>query len=222
MKFAFKASFPILLGYLAIGSAYGLIVQNAGYPWYVVLITGLLIYAGAGQYALIPLCVAMAGYTTIAVATLLINARHMFYGISLIEKYKNTMPYTPYLIFGLTDETYGVVTTTKIPPELDKKKIYLYITALNHFYWVGGGIVGYFAGALIPFDFAGVDFALTALFVVLLIEQWKNSTRKLPFLIALIAALTAQIVMPASHMLIAAFILSVIILILFRKKLENV
>ncbi len=218
--FALQKTFPIFLGYLAIGTAFGLIIQNIGYPWYLVLIMSVLIYAGAGQYAAASLFAAGAGYFDIAVAILLINSRHMVYGLSLIEQFKKTGPYTPYLIFGLTDETYGLLTSTTIPSNLSRVKVYYYITLFDQIYWVIGGLIGYFLGAVIPFDFAGIDFALTALFVVLLIEQWKNCSNKRPFLIAALCSVAAIIIAGPQQMLITSFICSIAILLLMRRVMD--
>jgi 4-azaleucine resistance transporter AzlC len=219
--FALKKTFPILLGYLSIGMAFGLIVQNAGYPWYLMLVMSLLIFAGAGQYAAIGMFASGTGYIDIALATFLINSRHLVYGLSLVDKYKNTQPYTWYMIFGLTDETYGLATTTTIPPELSRKKTYFYITLFDHCYWILGGLIGFFLGSVIPFDFAGIDFALTALFVVLLIEQWKNCSEKRPFAIAAICSVAAIIFVGSQQMLIAAFVSSILLLLFFRRNIDH-
>ena len=219
--FAFKTTVPIMLGYFAIGCAFGLIVQNIGYPWYVVFLMSLLIYAGAGQYAMAGMFAAGAGYLDIAVAIFLINSRHMVYGLSLLEKFKGTMPYTPYLIFGLTDETYGVLTTTKLPAGIDKAKSYLWITLFDHSYWIIGGIVGFFIGTAIPFDFKGVDFALTSLFTVLLIEQWKSCRKKRPFFLAGFCAAAALITAGSNNMLIVSFVMSLTGIVLIRRWIEK-
>jgi 4-azaleucine resistance transporter AzlC len=218
--FAFKTTIPILLGYLAIGFAFGLIVQSAGYGWYIALLASVLIYAGAGQYALAGMFTTGASLPDIAMAIFLINSRHMVYGLSLLDKFKNTAPYTPYMIFGLTDETYGVLTTVKVPEHLDKKKSYFLITLFDQLYWIIGGLIGFFAGVIIPFDFAGVDFALTALFVVLLIEQWRNCAEKLPFAIAGVCAVAAVLIVGPKNMLIASFVAAIVLLLVFRRQVR--
>lgn len=219
-SFAAKTTIPILLGYSTIGCAFGLIVHNCGYPWYVVLLTSVLIYAGAAQYAIAGMFAAGAGYLDIAIAMFLINSRHMVYGFSILEKFKGTKPYTPYLIFGLTDETFGVLSTVSVPPALDRPKTYFYITLLDQLYWIFGGLAGYFIGAAIPFDFAGVDFALTSLFTVLLVEQWKHCANKLPFLIAAVCAAIALLVAGPRHMLILSFALAAAGIMILRKRVE--
>jgi 4-azaleucine resistance transporter AzlC len=210
LLFAFKTSLPVILGYIAIGSAFGLIMQNTGYPFFLALIMSIVIYAGAGQYAAAGLFAAGAGYAEITMAIFLINSRHMVYGFSMLDAFKNSMPYTPYLIFGLTDETFGLLSTAKIPPELPKVRVNFYITLFNQTAWILGTAAGFFAGEAIPFDFKGVEFALTALFVVLLLEQWECRKDNAPFIIALASAALALIVFGAKNMLAAAFVLSVL------------
>jgi 4-azaleucine resistance transporter AzlC len=208
--FAFKTALPVMLGYLAIGSAFGLIMQNINYPLYLALFMSIVIYAGAGQYAAAGMFAAAAGYMEIALTIFLINSRHMVYGFSMLDKFRNSIPYTPYLIFGLTDETFGLLSTIKSPPELSRVKAYFYITLFNQLSWVAGSAAGFIIGKAIPFDFKGVEFALTALFVVLLLEQWKNRSENAPFIIAALSAVIAILIFGAKNMLIAAFVLSVL------------
>jgi 4-azaleucine resistance transporter AzlC len=210
LLFAFKTTIPVMLGYLAIGSAFGLIIQNTGYPFYLALLMSVIIYAGAGQYAAAGLFASGAGYAEIALATFLINSRHMVYGFSMLDRFRNSFPHTPYLIFGLTDETFGLLSTSKIPPELPQARVYFYITLFNQIAWVAGSMAGFFAGEALPFDFEGVEFALTALFVVLLLEQWDNRRENAPFIIALIAAVSALALFGAANMLVSAFALSIL------------
>ncbi|MDR2401396.1 MAG: AzlC family ABC transporter permease [Deferribacteraceae bacterium] len=208
--FALKTSLPVILGYLAIGSAFGLIIQNNSYPISLAIFMSILIYAGAGQYAAAGLFAAGSGYAEAALTVFLINSRHMIYGFSMRDKFQNALPYTPYLIFGLTDETFGLLSAAKIPPELPRARVYFYITLFNQISWVLGTVAGFYIGEVIPFDFRGVEFALTALFVVLLMEQWKNRRDNSPFIIALVSTALAFLIFGAKNMLIAAFPLSIL------------
>lgn len=211
---AFYLTIPVLLGYLAIGIAFGLLVEHSGYPWYLALMMSLLIYAGAGQYVGIGLLAAGAGIVEIAAVTLLINSRHMVYGLSLIKPFKEAKPFTPYLIFALTDETYALMTSMEVPEGVDKPRFYFYLAALNQSYWVTGGIIGYFLGHFLPFSTEGLGFALTALFVVLLMEQWKVCRVKLPFFIALVCGVAALMLLGPGNMLIGSIFASMAILLL--------
>jgi 4-azaleucine resistance transporter AzlC len=208
--FAFKTAVPVILGYLAIGAAFGLILHNVGYPLFLALFMSVVIYAGAGQYTAAGMFTAGAGYAEIALTTFLINSRHIVYSFSMLNMFRNSLPHTPYLIFGLTDETFGLLSTADVPLELPKIRAYFYITLFNQTAWVTGTAFGYLIGKAAPFDFKGVEFALTALFVVLLLEQWKNRRDNSPFIIAFVSAVLALLIFGKENMLIAAFVLSVL------------
>lgn len=216
LKKAFPLTIPVLLGYLAIGIAFGLLVEHAGYPWYLAFLMSAFIYAGAGQYIGIGMLAAGAGVLEIAAVTLLVNSRHMVYGLSLIRQFKEAKPYTPYLIFSLTDETYALLTSMRVPEAVDRPLFYFYIALLNQSYWVAGGVLGFFLGRMLPFSTEGLGFALTALFVVLLMEQWKVCKEKLPFFIALVCGITALVLLGPGNMLIGAIFASTAI-VLFGK-----
>lgn len=168
---AFKITLPVLFGYLAIGIAFGLVLIEKNYPWWLAPIMSIVIFAGAGQFMAIPLFAANAPISAILIAELLLNIRHIVYGLSLITKFNQCGKYKYYLIFALSDETYSLLTTTDFPEGADKGKFYFTIAALDQFYWVIGGIIGTLIGSVIPFSLSGVDFALTSLFVVLFIDQ---------------------------------------------------
>jgi 4-azaleucine resistance transporter AzlC len=174
----FKLTLPVLSGYIAIGIPFGLMVINAGYPFWVAPFMSVVIYAGAGQYLAIGLFAAGAPISTIAVSILVLNLRHVVYGLSLLEEFRRSGKWRPYLIFALTDETYALMTGCPKPEELAPKMsegvFYGTIALLDHCYWVLGSVIGAAAGALLPVDFAGIEFALTALFAVILLDQLKR------------------------------------------------
>jgi 4-azaleucine resistance transporter AzlC len=215
-KKAFPLTIPVLLGYLAIGIAFGLLVEHAGYPWYLAFLMSAFIYAGAGQYIGIGMLAAGAGLVEFAAVTLLVNSRHMVYGLSLIRQFKDAKPFTPYLIFALTDETYALLTSMKVPKEVDRPRFFFFIALLNQIYWVAGSVLGFFLGRMLPFSTEGLGFALTALFVVLLMEQWKVCKEKLPFFIALLCGVAALVFLGPGNMLIGAIFASTAI-VLFGK-----
>lgn len=190
---ALKTSLPVFFGYLAIGIAFGLMLTNAGYPWWLSLVMSLTMYAGAGQYIAVGLFAAGTPLSMILITEALVNIRHIVYGLSLISKFKECGKWKYYMIFGLTDETYSLLTTTEAPLDANKGRFYFTISVLDQSYWVLGSIIGAVAGALIPFDFAGVDFALTALFVVLLIDQIEKTKDLIPPAAGLFATLIAII-----------------------------
>lgn len=210
---AFKASVPVLLGYIAIGIAFGLLLIHAGYPWYLALLMSVIIYAGAAQYIAVGLFAANASFADIATVTLLVNARHMVYGLSLIDKFKDAGAFKPYLIFALTDETYALLTSVPVPSGIERKRFYFYISVLDQIYWIAGSVLGALIGTLIPVNTEGLDFALTALFIVLLIEQYKTCDRKFPFIVAAACSILALILIGPANMLIVSIVASVLLLV---------
>jgi 4-azaleucine resistance transporter AzlC len=219
LKTAFLVSVPVLLGYAAIGIAFGLIVAGTGYPWWVTLLMSSLMYAGAGQYIGIGMLTAGAGYLQLAFITLLVNARHMVYGLSLFERFDKAGPYKPYLIFALTDETYALLTTVSPPDKQQEHRFYFLVALLNHSYWICACMLGYFAGKFIPLNTQGMGFALTALFIVLSIEQYKRCKRKVVFLIAIASGVGALILFGPDNMLIISITVAVTILMLLHRRL---
>jgi 4-azaleucine resistance transporter AzlC len=218
---AFRVTIPVLLGYLAIGMAFGLMMVSAGYHWALTPLMSILIYAGAGQYIAVSLFVQNASLAEIAIVTLLVNARHVVYGLSLLEKFKNTRPYTWYMIFALTDETYALQTSVKVPPHVDRAKFYFYISLLDHIYWIVGSILGAIVGSIIHFNTTGLGFALTALFVVLMIEQIRSCDSKIPFFIATLSAISVLFLFGKQHMLILSVVTSIILLFALRRRLPR-
>jgi len=220
-RIALQATVPVLLGYSVIGIAFGLLVKNAGLPWYIAPLMSIFIYAGAMQFIAISLFIADTSLAEIAVMTMLMNMRHIVYGLSLIKRFQFSKRYNWYLIFGLTDETYGLLTTISEPQEESRKVFYLYVTALNHLYWITGAVAGTFLGSLGSFNTRGVDFALTALFIVLMIEQYRNCRNKIPFLIALVCSVSGLVLIGPKSMLPAALAGSAILLLLFKKRIQT-
>ena len=149
-----KLTLPVFFGYIAIGIPFGLMLVKNGYPWWLSPVMSLTMYAGAGEYMAIGLFASGASFGAIAVAELLLNIRHIVYGLSLIEKFKDTGKWKPYLVFALTDETYALMTSIPLPVNAKPGPFYGTIAFLNQMYWVAGSLIGAIAGTLIPFDFA--------------------------------------------------------------------
>lgn len=215
---ALRDTIPVLTGYLFLGAGFGILMNENGFGigWSVAM--ALFILAGSGQYLAVGLLAARAGLVNIAVATLLVNARHLFYGISLVDTYKNTGLKKYYMIFGLTDETYSLVTQAKTDPRIDHGTYCFFVTALNHCYWICGCALGSILGATLPISFEGVDFVLTALFVTMFIEQWLSSTNHLPALIGLGSTALCLLIFGSDYFLIPSMILIAALLILARAK----
>ena len=173
-KQAFLSSLSVMAGYLVLGLGFGILLRDSGYGWPWALLMSVGIYAGAMQYVAVDLLAAGASLVSVAIMTFMVQIRHLFYGISMLKKYENAGKYKPYLIFGLTDEIYALTSRPTLPPNVDKHRYYFYLTLLNHSYWILGGLLGVTVGSLFSFDSTGVDFAMTALFTVIFLEQWES------------------------------------------------
>ena len=220
-KRAFRDSLPVLAGYLALGIGFGVLLQSKGYNFLWALLMSCTIYAGAGQYAAVDLLSSGASLITTALMTLLINARHFFYGFSLLDKYKGTGKAKPYMIFGLTDETYSLVCTAKLDDTINHKKYYFFLTALDQLYWITGCTLGALLGEFIPFNSTGIEFAMTAIFVVIFVEQWMSTKEHLPAILGALTTLVCMFVFGKQLFIIPSMLLIAIELVAFRKKLEK-
>jgi len=210
---ALRASLPVMFGYLPLGMAFGVLFEDLGYGWYFAPLMGLLVYAGAAQFMAVGLLAAGAGLLEVALSTFILNSRHIFFGISVLSRYHATGLRKLYLIFGLTDETYSLVTSSQVPEGVEPSRFYLALTALNQSYWVTGCALGALLGRAVSLDTRGMDFALTALFVVLVMEQWAKLRQPAPFVMALVAGLLAIWWLP-QHMLLLSIGLTLLMLLL--------
>lgn len=220
LKRAFLATIPVMSGYLAIGIGFGIVVQSRGYGllWSAAMST--FIYAGSMQFVALELMGSGAGLLTAALTTLMVNLRHVFYGLSMLDRYKNAGKARPYLIFALTDETYSLVCMpTGLEPE-EEKSFFILVSALNQIYWVGGSILGSVLGAVLPFSTEGIDFALTALFVSVFVEQWLSVKEHSPALLGLGLSLLCLLLFGPDAFLIPAMLLIIAALSLVRGRME--
>ena len=211
---AFKYSVPVLFGYLAIGVAFGLLMTDAGYPWWMSLLMGIVMYAGAGQFIAVGLFAAGAGILEAALIQLVVNARHIAYSMSMLNRYNKAGPYKFYLIYGLTDETFALLSSlpeTAAMEESERIKFMFYVTALNQSYWVAGSLIGAIAGSLIPFNTEGIGFALTAMFVVLMIDRILAVRKPGVFIISAIPAVLAAYFLPVRISILSALVISLVL-----------
>lgn len=220
IKAAFLDTIPIMTGYLFLGFGFGIVLQQSGYglPW--ALAMSLFVYAGSMQFVTVGLLTGGVGLLTAALTTFAVNARHLFYGISMVDAYKGTGKKKPYLIFGLTDETYSLVSRGVIPAEADRHWYWLLVTAMDQCYWVTGSLAGVLAGSVLPFDFEGVDFALTALFVTIFVEQWLTARDHRPALAGVGASTLCLLIFGTDRFLIPAMLVIAAVLIAMRPKKE--
>lgn len=218
--YAFKQSVPVMLGYIFLGIAFGLMLQNAGYHFIWAFLISLFVYAGSMQFVLVTLLTGGASLLHTAMMTLFINGRHIFYGLSFVEKFKKSGKYYPYLVFSLTDETYSVLCGLKVPEGMDEKKVSFYISALDHSYWIIGSTVGALLGQLLTFHTAGIDFSMTALFIVIVLNQWMENKQHTPAIIGMLAGILCLLLFGADKFILPALSVSALLLLAFRKKLS--
>ena len=222
VKFALKQSLPVLFGYLFLGSAFGIMLYKAGYNWLWAIFISLIVYAGSGQFLLVSLISAKADIATTALMTLFINTRHMFYGLSYIEKFKEGKWRYPFMIFTLTDETYSVNSSIiSVPENVDEPKARFLIGEFNHFYWIAGSALGSLLSQLIPIDFTGIDFSMTALFVVIFLDQILASKSKLPGFLGIVCALICLFIFGPDKFLLPSLIVTVSLLLAFKPLLSG-
>lgn len=217
LKKVFLDTVPVLTGYLFLGAGFGILLSEAGYGPGWALLMSVCVFAGSGQYLLVSLLTSGASLISNAIATLLVNARHLFYGISLIDIYKNAGKKKPYMIFGLTDETYSLVTQTKLPEDIDRTAYCFWVTLFDHCYWILGCTLGNLAGYLLPIDFTGVSFVLTALFVTMFVEQWLSAKDHGPALIGVFCTVVCLLIFGSELFLIPSMVAIAGILILRQK-----
>lgn len=220
-KYALLQTLPVMAGYLVLGLGFGVLLQSKGYGVGWAFAMGVLIYAGSMQYVAIDLLAGGASLISAALMTLMVNARHLFYGVSMLERYREMGPVKPYLIFALTDETYSLVCSKEPPADLDRRRVFFLISLFDHIYWVAGSVLGALVGQVLPFDATGMDFSMTALFLVVFTEQWRSSRDHTAALVGLGASLVSLVLFGPSDFLIPAMVLITLILTLLRPWLER-
>ena len=221
IRAAFPHTIPVLTGFVFLGMAYGILMSGRGFGWPWILLTSAVVFAGALQFVGLSLLTSVFDPLYAFLIALSINARHLFYGISMLEKFSGTGKVKPYLIFGMCDETFSILCSTEPPPEVDRRAFVLAVTLLNQSYWVLGSVAGGLIGPLLTFDTYGIDFVMTAFFVVIFLDQWRGRRNHSPALIGLGASAVSLLIFGADNFVIPAMILIVACLTLFRKKLAK-
>jgi 4-azaleucine resistance transporter AzlC len=214
----FSLTTPVAMGYIPLGTVFGFLFVQAGAPWWLAVLASLFVYAGAAQYMMIPMLAAGLSVGTIALATLIVNLRHVFYGLSLLNKLPKNRWLRWYMVFALTDETYSVLTTI---PETSSPKQMALVALLNHTWWVLGTFIGAVIGAQAQITLAGLDFVLAALFAVLTVEQWRTRKSAAPLWVAL-AAYALAYCLATKHALVVAIALSIVAGIFWQPKSAGV
>lgn len=251
IKKAFIKTLPVLTGYIVLGIGFGILMQKNGFGAGWVFAMSACIYAGSMQYVGINLMTCGATVIATALTTFMVNARHLFYGISMIDRYKGTGARKPYLIFALTDETYSLVCTGEGPDGVRKDEdgknedgkykdssgegsmvtgsmvtgslvnYQFWISLLNQLYWITGSLLGYYLGMIIPFDTTGIDFSMTALFVTVFVQQWMDTKNHLPAIIGLLVSVICLVIFGSERFLIPTMIFITLILSVGRRFMEG-
>ncbi len=216
---AFPHTVPVLTGYLVLGVAYGVLMQAKGYGAIWAFLMSAVAFCGSMQFVAITLLTTAFDPVGAFLMSLMVNARHLFYGVSMLGKYRGMGGVKAALIYLLSDETFSIVSSVEPPEGVEGKDFYLAVSLLDYFYWVGGTLLGSLAGQFIRFDTTGLDFALTGLFVVLFIEQVKNPKNRMSGIIGLVCTVAALAVFGADKLVIPAMVLVLVVLLLGRKKL---
>lgn len=221
MRFAMKKTIPIFFTYLFIGIAYGILATDAGYGILFSVASSVFVYAGSMQLAMIPMMTSGASLIALALMTFFINGRHIFYGISFVERFRKMGWRGAYMILALTDETFSVLCSVKYEPGLDEDKAAFCIALANHLYWIFGTLAGACAGRFLPFDLRDIEFSATAFFLVVVINQWRLYRSKLPFLTAATCALGFYLLLGKDAFLIPTLASCLLGLLFLRRPLER-
>lgn len=221
IKLAFIKSLPVMAGYIVLGIGFGILLKKAGYGLFWAFLMSFTIYAGSMQYVAVSLLTSGASLISAALTTLMVNARHLFYGVSMIEKYKGAGAKKPYLIFALTDETYSLLCGEEQPEGIDFFWYSFFVSLFNQCYWILGSVLGSALGTLIAFDTAGIDFSMTALFVTVFVEQWITTKNHLPAIAGFACSVVCLLFFGADSFLIPTMISITVVLFLCRDIMEK-
>ena len=221
LKAAFPHTIPIFTGFIFIGIAYGVLMESKGYGFLWSLFFSMVVFAGSSQYVAITFLTSAFNPVYALLMSLMINARHLFYGISLIDKFKDAGKLKPFLIYGMCDETFSVVCSAEPPEDVDKNWFMFFITLLNYSYWALGSMLGGIIGSMVTFNTKGLDFVLTALFVVIFIGQWKSQKDHRPALTGVICSLICLIAFGPNNFIIPSMIAMLSVLTILKKQKDK-
>lgn len=220
-KAALPYTLPVCMGYIFLGIAFGVLMVSGGFHPFWALLMSICIYAGSMQFVAVDLLAGPFAPLTAALMTLMVNARHIFYGLSMLERFKICGKLKPYMMFSLSDETYSLLCSARVPEGMDKKWFMFFIALMDQLYWIAGTAIGALAGSLIPFDSTGIDFAMTALFIVIFVEQWESTRNHIPAVLGLAVTLLCLVIFGPDWFIIAAMAGIFISLTLLRGQLTD-
>ncbi len=221
VRTAFLKSLPVMAGYIVLGIGFGILLGEAGFGPLWALFMSLAVFAGSMQFVGVSLIAGGASVLTTALTTLMVNARHIFYSVSMYDLYRTAGKRKPLLIFTLTDETYSLLCDGSAPAGEDPQRYRLLVSLFDYFYWVLGSFLGGLLGQVIPFDTTGIDFSMTALFVTVFVEQWTGTREHRPALLGVGATLLCLLVFGQEVFLIPSMVVITLALTALRPKLEG-
>ncbi len=221
LKCAFPHTIPILAGFLFLGMTYGILMKVSGFPIWLSVLMSTLVFAGSMQFVAVNILLSAFNPVSAFMMTLMINARHIFYGISMLDKYKDTGAKKPYLIFGMCDESFSINCSAEIPDYVDKHWFMFFVTLLDQIYWVAGTVIGAVFGSFITFDTTGLDFVMTAMFVVIFLEQLLKEKSHILSLAGLVISVVSLVIFGADSFIIPAMLAILAALTLLRKQVES-
>lgn len=220
VMYAFKLIVPIFFSYLFIGSAYGILLNQAGYsPWWA-LFSSFFIYAGSMQIVLVSLLTSGTSLWLIALTGLFVNARHIFYGIGFADRFQKIGGWKyPYMVLSMTDETYSILCSASYPEEVDSDQVAFYVELFCHAIWVSASVLGSLIGEFLPWDLKGIEFSATAFFVTVVVNQWRQFESHIPALTGLISAVVFYILLGADNFILPALSVSMVMLVLMKDRI---
>lgn len=219
-KAALPRTLPILVGFAFLGMSYGLLMRSKGFSFIYPMFMSMFIFAGSMEFVTANLLLADFNPIYAFLLALMVNARHLFYGISMLEKFDGTGWKKPYLIFGMCDETFSINCTADLPPDVDKGWFMFFVTLLNQIYWVVSSTVGSLLGYVIHFNTKGIEFVMTALFVVMFLGQWDKKENRVPALVGLIGTAVCLPIFGSKYFIVPAMVL-IVAAFAVGKKIED-
>ena len=212
LKAAFPVTIPVMTGYLFIGMAFGMLMASKGYSFVWSILMSVFVYAGSMQFVATNFFAGSINWISIIFITFMVNIRHVFYGLSMLTKFRNMRGKKPYMIFSLTDETFSLLCSANAPKGVNQNWFLFFIAFLDQIYWVVGSALGGLIGSLVPFSTKGIDFAMTALFVVIFVEQWQSCEHHIPAVTGVLASVLCLLIFGTSNFILPSMIVMVLIL----------
>ena len=221
VRLAAKDSIPVLTGYVLLGMAYGIFMNTSGFPWYYPVIMAVVIYGGSLEFVAVSLLLSRFAPLQTFLLAFMIQARHLFYGLAMLGKYHGAGNRKFYLIYALTDETFAVAGSRVLPDNINKYDYYFTLSLLDHCYWITGAALGGIFGSFLPFDTTGLDFMMTAMFVVIFLDAWMREKSHLSSLIGFGASFLCLVLFGADGFIIPSMCVILCFLLVFRKTIAE-